>query len=283
MESDFLLPAQGHELNVLEVPVVVLDADARGSVLGRRLRVEPRRQLVGRGLRALDAGLQARRICLRKVGELLALLLEDFRSEDPEVTAVAGQIALRLCEQARDRAQPRVHLRGIRFRDRLLVAPELDRALREGALALGLIAFLRKERDVVGGVVRPRFQHPVVEVERAHFRAHDLVVDLLRNGPAGRVDRREPLLVTLERLLLRQPSPPACSPARRSRASASGRRGSPCRTSRDRRNRLPRRQAPPRARRRAPESPRADTRSSAEPTDLLKSCGRFYPRSGRRG
>ena len=59
-EHDLVLPGVRHQVDVLQVPVVVLDAHSRRSGLRGRLRVEPGGERVGRLFRLLDVRLQAR-------------------------------------------------------------------------------------------------------------------------------------------------------------------------------------------------------------------------------
>ena len=66
------------------------------------------------------------------------------RAVHPEVLAVADQIGLRLGEQRGIGRMPGVDLAGVARRQRKLVAPELDGAVREWPFARGLIALLGK-------------------------------------------------------------------------------------------------------------------------------------------
>ncbi len=66
--------------------------------------------------------------------------------------------------------------------------------------AVQLIAY--EWRQALGGF-DPRLQNPVIEVEAVQLGAHDLVVDLLRDGPAAEVERGEAPPVGLELPLLR--------------------------------------------------------------------------------
>ena len=205
-DRDQLRPRVRDELDVLQVPVVVLDADARRRGLRSLLRLEPRGQGVGRLHRLLDVGLEGggRAHELRaEQPQIGALLLQPLRSVEPEVVPVAREVDLRLREQARNRADLGADLRRGLRRQRVLVRPELEGAGRVRPFARRLVALLPEHRDVEGGDVRPRLQDAVVEVEPGELRAHDLVVDLLRDGPRARIDRGQTLLPGLELLLLR--------------------------------------------------------------------------------
>ena len=136
----------------------------------------------------------------RQVGALLA---DALRAEDPEIPAVAGQVGLRLRQEPRDRAHSRGERRGALRGKGKLVGPELHGAVRERALARGLVALLREDRDVEGRVIGPGLQDAVVEVEARELRAHDVVIGLLRDRPAARIDRGQPPAPRRELLLLR--------------------------------------------------------------------------------
>jgi hypothetical protein len=205
-QSDLFRPRVRHELDVLQVPVVVLDADAGRAGLRRRLRLEPFGEVVGGGFRLVDVGLESRVAASEFAGELReigALPSDGLRPVVPDVLLVARQVVLRLREQSRHRLDSGAHLRGVGRGERELVAPDLDGAQRERSLARRLVALLVEHRDVEAGIVDPGLQDPVVEVEAVQLGADNVVVDLLRNRPAARIDRREALAIRLDLALLR--------------------------------------------------------------------------------
>ena len=57
-----------------------------------------------------------------------------------------------------------------------------------------LVALVRIDRDVKRGIARPGTEHPVVEIEPVHLRAHEVPVDPLGHRPGRRVDLPEPRL-----------------------------------------------------------------------------------------
>src|SRR5262249_19719215 len=92
-------PGGGGGGGVLEVPVVVLDADARGPALRRGLRLDPRREVVGGLPRGGHVGREHRsraRQLRRELAELLALCADVLRAVSPQVLAAAGEVDLRL-------------------------------------------------------------------------------------------------------------------------------------------------------------------------------------------
>src|SRR2546428_139653 len=96
-----------------------------------------------------------------------------------------GSLSLRRSSMARrERAHSGVQLRGPLRGKRKPVGPELHGALGEWAFAGGLIALLREDRGVEGGVVGPGLQDAVIEIEAGELGAHDEVVHLLSDGPA---------------------------------------------------------------------------------------------------
>jgi hypothetical protein len=80
--------------------------------------------------------------------------------------------------------------------------PELGGSRARSALARRLIALRAEDRDVERGVVGPRPQHAVIEVEAVHLRADDVVVDLLRDRPGRGLDGGEPIPIGAEVLVL---------------------------------------------------------------------------------
>ncbi len=195
-ERDFLGVRVRDELDVLEIPVVVLDADARRPGLLRQFRLDPGREVVRRLLRFGGVGCEVRRLplqFLRERVENAALLADRLRAMEPEVPAVARQVRLRLREQRGNRAEAGADLRRVIGRERKLVAPQLDRALGERPLARRLIGLLVEHRDVEGRIVRPGLEHSVVEVEPVELGADEMPVHLLRNRPGARVHLREAL------------------------------------------------------------------------------------------
>src|SRR5439155_25702382 len=130
-QRHLVAPRMRNQLNVLEIPVVVVDADAGRTGLRRGLGVEPRRKGVGGVLRALDVAFartghvgDAR----RQRGEIRALLPDAFRAVDPEIAAISGQVALRLIEKLRDRTNAAADFSSALGCEGKRVAPELDGA-----------------------------------------------------------------------------------------------------------------------------------------------------------
>ena len=66
-----------------------------------------------------------------------------------------------------------------------------------------LVAFVGEHGDVEGRVVLPRLEHAMIELEPVHFGADDMIVDLRRDRPSGRIDRLEAPLIRRELRLLR--------------------------------------------------------------------------------
>ena len=131
-------------------------------------------------------------------------MADALRAERPEVRALSHEVRLRLREKLRNRPDPRGQPGGGAFgRERKRVRPQVDPAGRERTLARRLVALVGVERDVEGGVARPRLQDAVVEVEAVHFRAHDVVIDLSADGPAARIDRGQATLPVDELPVLR--------------------------------------------------------------------------------
>ena len=189
-------PRVREELHVRQVPVVVGDADAGGRGLRRHLLLHPLRERGGRLLRGVgsrDELRMARRLALQ-LRERVGLIVQAARAVDPEVVTVAGEVGPRLREELRDRREPPCQLRRFLRAQGKRVLPEIDTAPGKRPLARGLVALVRIDRDVKRGIALPGAEHPVVEGEPVHLRAHEVPVDLLGHRPARRVEFPEPRL-----------------------------------------------------------------------------------------
>ena len=166
--------------------------------------------------------------CAASCAEVGALLADALRAVDPEVAAVArsGWSSPARGAPGSPRS-PASHLRGAAparaetGRSRARRRPDGERAL-----ARGLVALLREDRDVEGRVVGPGLQDAVIEVEAVHLRAHDVVVHLLRRWASRAGRSRRGAAGRRRARAAAPPSRPRRSPARRRRASVSGRRAS---------------------------------------------------------
>ena len=164
-----------------------------GERVGRRaglldVRPEPGRSGAG------EAGAEAL--------QLGALRAHAAGAVDPEVLPGSDQVLPRLGEERRDRLErgpDRGHARRV---ERQRVLPELEAPARVVPLARRLIALRAEDRDVERGVVGPRPQHAVIEVEAVHLRADDVVVDLLRDRPGRGLDGGEPIPIGAELAVL---------------------------------------------------------------------------------
>ena len=201
-----LPPRVRHQLDVLQIPVVVLDPDAGRPRLRRELRPEPGGERIGRLLCASDVCRQRSGRVRDARGEPLqigALAPDTCRAELPEILAIADEILPRLFEKAGNCSDAGSHSVCISGSEREAVAPDLHRAERVVPFAGGLIAPAGKHRDVERGIVRPGPQHAVVEVQPVHLGTDDVPVDLLRDRPAGPIDRGQTSLEGGERFVLR--------------------------------------------------------------------------------
>jgi len=157
-QNDFLLPGVGTELNVLQVPVVVGDADARGAGLRGRLGLEPAAQRIGGDAGLIDLGLEGARGITEpsgELGEIGGLLFDGPGAVRPEVGGVAGEILLGLGEEARDGADAGLDLGDVRRLQREVILPEFDRAISERAFPGRLIARIPEHGEVERGVPDP--------------------------------------------------------------------------------------------------------------------------------
>jgi hypothetical protein len=189
-------------MDVLQVPVVVRDANAGRLRLLRQLGLEPAAEHVDGLPRAPHVRGQLgllRRDRLLEGLELGALALLDLDPEEPQVARVFDEIGARLRQQRRDRLEARPQLGEPLGAERQRVLPQLDRAGLVRALARGRVGLRREHDRVEARVARPGPQHALVEVEPVHLGAHDPVVDLLRDRPAGDVDRSQPRLERRQR------------------------------------------------------------------------------------
>ena len=85
-----------------------------------------------------------------------------------------------------------------RVRGQMPILPEPDRAVDGRPFLGGRVAFLGLDRSVVGGIAGERLEHREVVLHAVHLGPHEVVIDPLRDRPARRVDRREPLLEALQ-------------------------------------------------------------------------------------
>ena len=94
-DRDLLAPRVRDELDVFQVPVVILDADAGRPGLRPRLASTPGREVVGRPSRLLDIRREPCRGAAQLYREILqigALLPDALRPEGPQVSSVAVQV-----------------------------------------------------------------------------------------------------------------------------------------------------------------------------------------------
>jgi hypothetical protein len=75
-------------------------------------------------------------------------------------------------------------------------------ACRQRALACRLVALVHERGDVEGGIVDPRLQDAVIEIEPVHLGADDVVVHLLGDRPRRWIDRAQPLDESCQLFLL---------------------------------------------------------------------------------
>ena len=141
----------------------------------------------------------------RELLERLRLLLERANATDPEVLRIGGRkIAARRLEQRRNGADLQRQLAGLVRRERRHLVEngprpdgiviQLDGAVNDRPFLRRRIAFGADDRRVVRRVARERLEHAQVVVHAVQFGADQVVIDLLRDRPAGGVDRLEPTL-----------------------------------------------------------------------------------------
>ena len=192
-ERDLVLPRVRHELDVLQVPVVVLDTDARrlrscdapdGRATPRTRRSPPWRDDVR--LEIVCTPVKRDASCVEAA--LWSLTPPSPRSTDPCRCPTRFAFA---CSSSAGRSRGRRAISGAPRRKRKRVLPHLHRPPRAAPPAPADRS-RREHRDVERRIVRPGPQHAMIEVEPVHLGADDVVVDLLRNRPAARIDRGQP-------------------------------------------------------------------------------------------
>jgi hypothetical protein len=120
--------------------------------------------------------------------EIGDLLLHGLDAAVPQIAGIAREVAAGLREQRRDGAQLRGEFSLTLRVERKLVLPHFDGRVIRRPLMRGRVALRSPDRHVVRRVAHPRLQHAHVEVEAVHLGAHDLIVNLLRNGPRAGLD-----------------------------------------------------------------------------------------------
>ena len=204
----FVVPGQRHVMHVLQVPGVLVLADAGRPGLGRRLLLEPGHEFVGSGLGFGDrpgqpgAGAVARH--LQDAVQVAALIPDVADAGNPQIPGVAGEIALCLPHERRNHLEVADHPLFLGGRQREVVGPQLQHRVVRRAFVRRHIALVGPDRLVVGRVANPWHQHAVIEIEAVHLGVHQVPVNLLCDGPAGGVDRIEPCPVPLEILVRRR-------------------------------------------------------------------------------
>ena len=205
--GELLAPGVGDEVDVVHVPVVVVDADPGGAVLRRQLRLQPHGEFVAgdngflNGSVEIDAG-SSHPFGQPAEGRTLALERPDAHS--PEISGVLHQVAAGLLEQRRNGSDPAGKLGGALGAERIVVGPGIDPAVNHRALVRRHVTFGREDADIEGRIAGPRAAHPMIEVEAVHLGLHHVVVDLLCDRPAARVDRRQAGLIVGQLALLRR-------------------------------------------------------------------------------
>ncbi len=201
-EGHLVGPGVGQQLNVRQVPVVVLDPHARGAGLRRRLLLQPADEAIRRIQAALNSRGE-RRMCVHstplrtspgfggQVGEDRPLFFHAADAVNPEIAGVASEVAARLLQECGHRREPCSELAGFLRGERELPSPQLDGAERIRALAGRLIALVRHDADVEGRISRPWLQDAMVEIQPVHLCAQDMEIDLLCDGPRARIESGE--------------------------------------------------------------------------------------------
>ena len=193
-----LFPGVGNEVDVLQVPGVIVRPDARRTGLGIRLAFEPFTELVGGLASRHDALLELVALAGHLTGKILQIGALSFHGADPhhpEIPGVSDQIGSGLLEKRRDGHDPCCELRSIRLGKRILVGPQVDPSVDDRTLVSRDVALSRKDLRIESRILHPGFPHAVIEIEAVHLGSYQMVVHLLRHRPAARVDRDEPLLV----------------------------------------------------------------------------------------
>ena len=194
-QHHLFVPGPGNQLHVLEVPVIVRDADPRRRGPGRQLLLEPPHEGLGGLLRALHLGGERcpRRHLLGELRQDRRLLAQVLRAVGPEVATTAHQVSPGLLQSRGDGAQALGKLGrggGVQGEAEL---PEFDGTDGPGPLAGRLVAAVVEHGAIEGRVVRPGPQHAVVEVQARHLRPDQVPVDLVVRSPARGVEGGEPL------------------------------------------------------------------------------------------
>ncbi len=193
-DCHLLLPGIGDEVHVVGIPRVVVGSDARWSGFRRRLILDPLCETIRRVARASNRVVQigARaRYASRECVQVPTLPFHRTNPHEPEVRAVPDEVSSRLVEQCRDGPNPLGELGGVIGGEGVVVRPEIDPAVDDGALVRRYVAPGGKHHRVEGGVVGPRPADPVVEIETVHLTADQPVVDLLLHRPSTGIDRVE--------------------------------------------------------------------------------------------
>ena len=94
---------------------------------------------------------------------------------------------------------------GVMSRDRLFaeqgsnkwecILPGLDCAVCVWTLSRRLVAPIQKDSHIKSGIVCPRSEHAVVEIEPVHLSPHDVPINLLVDGPTAGINSGEAALV----------------------------------------------------------------------------------------
>ena len=76
--------------------------------------------------------------------------------------------------------------------------PGLDCAVCVWALSRWLVAPIQEDSHIKSGVVCPRSEHAMVEIEPVHLGPHDMPINLLVDGPAAGINSGEAALIRSE-------------------------------------------------------------------------------------
>ena len=214
-----VVPAIGAQEDVLEVPIVLILADAGGAGAARRLGLDPLREIFGRGARLAHRRSQRRAGTVEphrppplkaverqspglKRGQCVGLFIEGAVAKGPQVVRLAWrEIAFGLGEHRRHVVERRGELGVVGSGQRPGKFPQVDIGLGRRPFMGWNIAHFGKDRLIETGVARPRLERAQEEVEAIDLRFEQPRVILVRNAPAGLVDCRQPLAPNRQRRL----------------------------------------------------------------------------------
>ena len=200
----FLLPGEGDQVNLLQIPGVVLLPHAGGSVPGGEFLLQPALEFGG-GLPGLVNG-RDQFIQTGHAGpqglQVGNLGLHGPDTTHPESSGVLNQIRACLVEQTGDGLDTCRQFPGIAFVQRMRIGPDFDRWIGIGAFVGGNIAASGMNEPVKGRISGPGPADPVIECQAVHLGPDQAIVHLSGDRPAAGVDSVESPPVNAQFLVL---------------------------------------------------------------------------------